>query len=64
MRFNLECQYCGKKWEESFFYRDSVKEIKCKTCGDKNIKVKEYKPDDTDPFGYNHQEKKRVSKTQ
>lgn len=63
MYLDLECLYCGKKWVEQFYYKDSVKDVRCSTCKDKNIKVKELKPEDRDPFGYNHKEKKRVSKT-
>lgn len=63
MRLSLECFYCGNKWDEHFYYKESVKDVRCPKCKDHNIKAKEYKQEDTDPFGYNHKEKKCVPKT-
>lgn len=63
MYFSIECTYCGKRWEQSFYLKDSLKELRCPDCKDKNLKVKEKKENENDPFGYNHKEKKRVNKT-
>lgn len=63
MYLDLECTYCGKKWQERFYYKESVRDARCPVCKDKNLKIKEVKPEDRDPFGYNYKEKKRVSKT-
>ena len=63
MYLQLECTYCGKTWTEKFYYKESIKDVRCSVCKDKNLKIKEVKPEDRDPFGYNYQEKKRVPKT-
>lgn len=63
MRYTLECTYCGNTWEDSFFHKDALSYVRCSVCKDKNIKVKPWSKDDTDPFGYNYKEKKNVPKT-
>lgn len=39
MPFDLECLYCGKKWQENYFTKYNYP--RCSVCKDKNIKIKE-----------------------
>lgn len=61
MEFQFQCQYCGKRWTQSFYYEGTHEYLRCSVCNDNNIKVKKEKID-TDVFGYN-KDKKNVSKT-
>jgi len=53
--FQLECQYCGHKWEHSLYFMPKEKTIRCVICNDPNIKYQSI--DDLkktkDVFGYN-----------
>jgi Zn finger protein HypA/HybF involved in hydrogenase expression len=53
MTLEMECQYCGKKWEETVYYRPNSNNIRCPTCKDRNIKIKERDETKGDVFGYN-----------
>lgn len=41
MLVDVECTYCGQKWEENVYNQSSLHDMKCKYCKDKNLKFKD-----------------------
>lgn len=50
MRLALECMYCGHKWRDSVFTKQSVESKKCPICHDSHIKVKDINTDKVDYY--------------
>lgn len=54
-RFDLECTYCGHRWQATYWSREHIAPV-CLNgkCGDKNIKMRQLGDEGTnDMFGYN-----------
>lgn len=59
-KFDLECQYCGHRWQAVFWNMDSLRSTTCINgkCNDKNLKAKKLEDDgNNDIFGYNYKPK-------
>lgn len=41
MRVELECTYCGKKWEKIAYNKQSIESEVCSRCKDTNLKVRD-----------------------
>lgn len=41
MTLLLECTYCGKTWQRTFYSQEEAKNESCSKCGDKQLKAKE-----------------------
>lgn len=50
-KFDIECNYCGNRWKEIFYYQPQ--ELECKYCKDKNLKLTPCDESKSDAFGYN-----------
>lgn len=53
--FEMQCQYCGKRWEINIYFTPKEKSIRCIVCNDSNLKYKavEQIKKESDVFGYN-----------
>lgn len=54
-KYDLECLYCGKRWQATFWSDQYLNTLSCtnQKCNDKNIKVRELDEAHRDVFGYN-----------
>lgn len=50
MRIHLECIYCGHIWDRLIYSEDQISKIKCIKCGDRKLKVKDYKDNKLDSY--------------
>jgi transcription elongation factor Elf1 len=41
MKIELECTYCGKKWEATVYNKQMIEAMSCSKCGDSNLKVRD-----------------------
>jgi len=41
MKIELECTYCGKKWEATAYNKQMIEAMSCSKCGDSNLKVRD-----------------------
>lgn len=41
MNVELECAYCGYKWDKTAYNKSSIESEKCPHCGDTNLKVRD-----------------------
>lgn len=41
MTVELECTYCGHKWEKTVYNKQSIENEKCPHCGDSTLKVRD-----------------------
>lgn len=41
MTLDLECMYCGHKWEKTAYDRRSIESATCPKCKDSNLKVRD-----------------------
>jgi len=54
-QFEMECQYCGHKWEYTTYFMPKDRTVRCNVCNDPNVKYEsldELKKK-KDVFGYN-----------
>ncbi len=42
MKLELECMYCGHKWEKEAYNRQSVDAEICPRCKDSSLKVRDF----------------------
>jgi ribosomal protein S27E len=49
----VECAYCGDCYKQVIYYYESKDSIKCRKCGDRNVRLTESK----DYFGYEGDER-------
>lgn len=42
MRIDLECIYCGLKWQMEVQSRPEIELLSCSTCQDTSLKVRDY----------------------
>jgi hypothetical protein len=41
MTVELECTYCGHKWEKMVYNKQTVESERCPHCNDSNLKVRD-----------------------
>ena len=43
MRIQLECHYCGHKWEDTVFNKSAIEGMRCRNgnCNDSNLTVRD-----------------------
>lgn len=47
---SLTCKYCNYSWQDTFYNEMSVKNQRCEKCGDKDLKVRDYKDEIVDYY--------------
>jgi len=47
-KYDIECSYCGHRWEEVVW---SFDDKECRKCNDKNLRAREL--ENKDVYGYN-----------